>query len=80
MITQKQVQDCVKNELINKALTGISEQLKSNNCLPPESVEGREWENPRNSLLYMVKHYLEILYDDAQSFAAIDLSELKPGK
>lgn len=80
MITQKQVQDCVKSDLLGKTLTSIAEVLGNADCLPPETVEGREWENPRRSLLTLIEFSLERLYDDAHAFAAIDLSGLKPGE
>jgi len=76
MISKKQIENCLKGDIIGQAMQSIEYELKIRNCLPPE--EGKsEFDKPRRAMLSDIRIRLEDLYDDAQAIAKIDLTDFK---
>jgi|LSQX01.1.fsa_nt_gb hypothetical protein len=79
MISKREIEDCIKNEIINKHLHGLAGTLQQYDCLPPEEGE-KEFEKPMQTMLHIIKSKLEGLYDDAQRVSRFDLSVIARGK
>jgi len=77
MISQKQVEECLKEEIVSKALEFIKVDLECSKCLPPDEIPPDAYTNPRTFLLSCIERKLGDLYDDAQKVAKVDLSVLR---